>query len=70
MNEQQLRKDFVDEIRNNIKEEFAKMSIVNAYGEYKYWNPEYFGYNKNENECPLYKYFPAEVMDKVINLLN
>lgn len=64
------RKEEMEEIRNKVDIVFSNMAQCNNNGEYKYWNPGYFGYLENDMQCSMDKMFPQEVHDSIINLLK
>ncbi len=45
----------------NWKERFDELCQITVDGKCKYWRPEAFGYDKDDKEAPLDKFFPEEI---------
>lgn len=60
----------LSQIKKEILKEFDKKCIVNKDGHCKYFNPEAFGYDKDDNEAPVYKFFPEKIKEMFSKALD
>lgn len=60
----------IETIEKEFEEEFAKLCIVNKFGENKYWKPDAQGYSPEDMEASLDKFFPERVKEKIAIFLH
>ncbi len=64
------RKEERARITKEIDSVFKEICHVNIEGNCKYWKVEAFAYDENYRDAVNDKFFPQEVKDKIIGIIN